>query len=159
MHVHQKPSLVPFVPRQCQAQIREFCVHFSTTTVEQFSSSAGQLVGIIANEEENPCRETTLQLDHDTIAAIINGDAAKLQKALARKGEEPSTSLAGPSKGAGKETTTIQESITKENIHYPHSTRQGVKTLRGSRICSSCDIREGAVALFSSRSFAVGVIC
>ena len=60
----------------------------------------------MATEEETSGRETVLQLDQDTIAAIIDGVAAKLQKAPARKGDEPSASVAGPSRGAGEETRT-----------------------------------------------------
>ena len=82
----------------------------------------------MATEEENPCRETALQLDQETIAAIIDGVAAKLQKAPVRKGDEPSASSAGPSRGAGKETRTMK-GIYK--YRFPPSTRQGVKTSRG----------------------------
>ena len=56
--------------------------------------------------EETAGRETVLQLNQDTIAAIIDGVAAKPQKAPARKGDEPDASVAGPSREAGKETRT-----------------------------------------------------
>ena len=67
------------------------------------------LVGAMAVEDETPGRETAMQRNRDTIAAIIDEVAAKLQKAPARKGVKPSASVAGPSKGAGKEIRTIEE--------------------------------------------------
>ena len=56
----------------------------------------------MAVKEETLRRETTLELDKDTIAAIIDGVAVKLQKDLALKGDEPSALVVGPSKRAGK---------------------------------------------------------
>ena len=38
-------------------------------------------MGTMATKEETLCRETALQLHQDTIAAIRNGDATKLEKA------------------------------------------------------------------------------
>ena len=62
------------------------------------------LVGTMATEKETLGRVTALQLDQDTIAAIIDGVGAKLQKAPTHKGHEPSTSVACLSRGEGKKT-------------------------------------------------------
>ena len=60
----------------------------------------------MTTEQETSGRETVRQLDLDTIAAIIDGVASKLQKAPACKRDKSGASVAGPSRGAGKETRT-----------------------------------------------------
>ena len=89
------------------------------------------LVGAMAAKDETPGRVTAMQLDQDTIAAIIDGVAAKLQKAPVRKGVEPIASVAGQSKGAGKEIRTIKEIYMYIPLHPA-----GCENFTGFYICS-----------------------
>ena len=68
------------------------CEHVSESSIKQevcfcFSSFLlVHFVGAMVDKEETLCKETALQLDQDTIAAIINGVTTKLQKAPPIKG-------------------------------------------------------------------------